>query len=29
MGMSGDKLFSLSPSTQEILTILDNAENLF
>ena len=29
MGMSGDKLFSLSPSTQEILTILDNAEKLF
>lgn len=29
MGMSGDKLFSLSPSTQEILIALDNAENLF
>jgi separase len=29
MGMSGDKLFSLSPSTQEILTTLDNAEKLF
>jgi hypothetical protein len=29
MGMSGDKLFSLSPSTQEILTTLDDAEQLF
>jgi hypothetical protein len=29
MGMSGDRLFSLSPSTQEILTTLDNAEKLF
>jgi separase len=29
MGMSGDKLLSLAPSTQEILTTLDNAEKLF
>lgn len=29
MGMSGDRLFSLSPSTQEILTTLDTAEKLF
>lgn len=29
MGMSGDKLLSLSPSTQDILTALDSAERLF
>jgi separase len=29
MGMSGDKFLSLAPSTQEILTALDNAEKLF
>lgn len=29
MGVSGDKLNRLSPSIQDILTTLDNAENLF
>lgn len=29
MGMTGDKLFSLSPSTEDILAALDSAEKLF
>ena len=29
MGMTGDKLFSLSPSTEDIVATLDSAEKLF